>query len=51
MDINTEIKLNRLERQIEHLQNCVYVIMDKLGIVMDDGNGDDDYEYDPRYDD
>lgn len=50
-DINLEIRLNRLENQVAHLQNCIDAIMNKLGIVMGNDNGDDDYEYDPRYDD
>lgn len=50
MDINLEIRLNNLENQVAHLQKCINAIMDKLGIVMDNDNGDD-YEYDPRYDD
>jgi len=50
-DINLEIRLNRLENQIAYLQNCIDAIMNKLEISMGNDNGDDDYEYDPRYDD
>ena len=49
-NLDLEIRLNNLENQVAHLQNCIDAIMNKLGIVMDNDNGDD-YEYDSRYDD
>lgn len=50
MDINLEIRLNRLENQIAYLQNCIDAIMNEMGIRV---NGDEnvDEDYDPRYDD
>lgn len=48
-NLDLEIRLSNLENQVAHLQNCIDAIMNKLGITMN--NGDDDYEYDPRYDD
>lgn len=47
---NLEISLNRIENQIAHLQSCIDVIMNEMGICV---NGDKcvDEDYDPRYDD
>ena len=49
MDINLEIRLNNLENQIAYLQNCINAIMNEMGISVDDGYVEEDY--DPRYDD
>lgn len=46
---NVEITLNRIENQIEYLQNCINVIMNEMGICIIDESVEEDY--DPRYDD
>lgn len=46
---NLEISLNKIENQIAHLQDCIDVIMNEMGICIVDECVEEDY--DPRYDD
>lgn len=46
---NLEISLNKIEIQIAHLQDCIDVIMNEMGICIIDECVEEDY--DPRYDD